>query len=240
MRQRTLTNKAIAGLVHSFTATGAVTGFLALVAILHDQPAIALLWLGVAMVIDGLDGPMARYFSISEALPHVDGVVLDQVIDFLTYSLIPSIFLYYFGLIPDAIGIVAACIILMTSLYSFANKDLKTRDNFFNGFPATWNFVVLGFYLLDTGVAINFTVVVLCGLLTFFPVKFIHPFRVRRLRPLTIPMTIAWSAVTVYLILERQRISSLIENRTAAISAFLLLSTYFLLLSVIRSVRGKL
>lgn len=233
-------SKLIAAGVHSFTALGSVTGFMALTEILNGSPAAALLWLGLAMVIDGLDGPLARYFSINESLPHVDGVVLDNVIDYLTYSLIPAVFLYYFNFLPSGWGIAGAAVILMTSLYSFANRELKTRDNFFDGFPATWNLIVLGFYLLGTPAFFNGIVIVLCAALTFFPVKFIHPFRVKKLRPITIPITVVWAVLTVYLISERRAGFSLPNDHTFLVSVFLAISAYFVAISIIRSVRGRL
>ncbi len=232
--------KLVAAGVHSFTSLGVVLGFMALRSILHSDPSGALLWLGVAMVVDGLDGPMARHFRISEKLPHVDGAVLDKVIDYLTYALIPAIFLYYFELIPAGWGIAAAAVVLMTSLYSFANRELKTRDNFFDGFPATWNLVILGFYLLGSGPVLNGVVVVLCGVLTFFPVKFIHPFRVKSMRPVTIVMTIMWALVTVHLITRRGAGTDLFQEEPAALLFFSIVSCYFIVLSIIRSVRGRL
>lgn len=192
------------------------------------------------MIIDGIDGPLARYFVIHESLPHVDGTVLDNVIDYLTYSLIPAVFLYYFEFMPSGWGIVAAAMILMTSLYSFANRELKTRDNFFDGFPATWNLVVLGFYLLETPAVFNGIVIVLCAALTFIPVKFIHPFRVKKLRPLTIPITAIWAVLTIYLISERRTGYHLPTDHTVLIVLFLAISAYFIAISIIRSVRGRL
>mgnify|MGYP006424992387 CR=1 FL=1 len=240
MRQNNYTEQLVAAGVHSFTALGAFTGFLSIISILHDAPATALLWLGAAMVIDGLDGPMARHFKIGEKLPFVDGTVLDHVIDYLTYALIPAVFLYYFQFIPGVWGIVCAAVILMTSLYSFANTELKTNDNFFDGFPATWNLVVLGFYLLDTGSAINSVVVISCGALTFFPVKFIHPFRVKALRPITIAMTVIWAILAVYLISQRRLGIRLPTEQPELLTVFLVISSYFLALSIVRSIRGRL
>ncbi len=240
MNHTVRSGKLVAAGVHSFTSVGVVLGFMALRSILHGDPSDALLWLGAAMVVDGLDGPMARHFRIGEKLPHVDGSVLDKVIDYLTYALIPAVFLYYFGLVPGGWGIAAAAVILMTSLYSFANRELKTRDNFFDGFPATWNLVVLGFYLLDSGPVLNGIVVIICGVLTFFPVKFIHPFRVKSIRPVTIGMTVMWALVTVHLITRRGAGTDLFQAEPAALLFFSLVSLYFIALSIVRSVRGRL
>ncbi|MFP4067255.1 MAG: CDP-alcohol phosphatidyltransferase family protein [Spirochaetaceae bacterium] len=240
MGRNTRGSQLIAAGVHSFTALGSVAGFMALRGVVEDEPAHALLWLGAAMIIDGLDGPLARHFSISTHMPSVDGAILDNVIDYLTYALVPAIFLYRFELVPGPWGTAVAAFILMTSLYTFANRELKTADNFFNGFPATWNFVVLGFYLLETGPLLNVLVILGCGILTFAPLKFIHPFRVRALRPLNVAATVAWAAATVFLILQRGIGADLLRDYTEATVAFLLLSVYFLAFGLVRSVRGRL
>ncbi len=226
--------------VHIFTASGALAGLMSLIHIFQGDAAGALIWLGVALVIDTLDGPLARRYSIDKALPQVDGAILDHVIDYTTYALIPAIFLYYFDFMPEGWAFPAAGLILVTSLYCFANKSLKTNDNFFSGFPATWNLVVLCFYILQTPATLNLIVVLVCAALTFVPVKFVHPFRVRALRPLTMALTFVWAGLALYLVLERGANSNLASSDPLAYWGFILVSIYFLLISFWRSIRGKL
>ncbi len=113
---------------------------MSIAAILDGQAANALIWLGVAMLIDGVDGPLARRYRVAQVLPRVDGAILDHVIDYLTYAVIPAVFVYHFELLPQGLTFVGAGFVLVTSLYCFANKKAKTKDNFFSGFPAagTW------------------------------------------------------------------------------------------------------
>jgi phosphatidylcholine synthase len=226
--------------VHVLTASGALAALLSLVAILERQPALALIWLGIAMAIDGIDGPLARRWRIREVLPDVDGSVLDHVIDYVTYALIPAVFLYQFALMPDGWAIAGAGAIMTTSLYCFANRNAKTADNFFQGFPASWNLIVLCFYVLATPDWLNVAAVVVCAVLTFTPMKFVHPFRVRALRPLTIGLTVVWSAVTLHLLLLSVREDSLIAAAPLAYWGFVALCGYFFAISVWRSLAGRL
>lgn len=225
--------------IHTFTASGALAGFMSLVHLFRNDITGTLMWLGIALVIDSIDGPLARKFRISEALPGFDGAILDHVIDYSTYTLIPAVILYHVGFMPPGWDLTAAGLVVVTSLYCFANKSLKTRDNFFSGFPATWNLVVLAFYILETPPALNALVVVLCAALTFVPLTFVHPFRVRAFRPLTMALTFVWAALAVFLVLERGEHTGLMTRTPAAYWGFILVSIYFVVISLRRSIRGK-
>ena len=226
--------------VHLFTAAGAIAGLNALVHILQGDVTGVLIWLVIALIIDAADGPLARRYRVDKVLPNVDGVVLDHVIDYSTYALIPAIFLYQFKLVPAGWELAAAAVVVVSSLYCFANKKLKTEDNFFTGFPAAWNLVVLVFYLLETSPVLNLALVPIIAALTFVPIKVIHPFRVRAYRPLTITVTFLWTALAVYLVIERKSGENLLECDPLSFWAFILVSTYFIILSLIRTFRGRL
>ncbi|MFO7848941.1 MAG: CDP-alcohol phosphatidyltransferase family protein [Spirochaetia bacterium] len=226
--------------VHIFTAAGALAGLNALVHILRGDVTGVLIWLVIALVIDAADGPLARRYRVDTVLPHIDGIVLDHVIDFTTYALIPAIFLYEFGLVPEGWELATAGVVVVTSLYCFANKGLKTKDNFFSGFPAAWNLVVLGFYVLETPPIVNLALVPPIAILTFVPIKVIHPFRVRAYRPLTISFTFVWAALAFYLVMERRTSGNLIENNPPALWTFIAVSSYFIIISLIRTFRGRL
>jgi len=226
--------------IHAFTALGAVTGFLALVAVLDGRPSAALIWLGMSMVIDGIDGPLARRYAIDSALPGVDGVVLDHVIDYMTYAVIPALFLYTFGFLPAGWSLLGAAAVMMTSLYCFANRHAKTKDNFFAGFPAAWNMIVLCFYLLQPPGWLAVLVVAVCAVLTFVPVTFIHPFRVRAYRRVTLAITGLWSLVTLAAVVLQSPGGGLWGNHPLLLLAFIALSAYYVGVSVLRTVRGPL
>ena len=224
--------------VHAFTASGVVTGLLAISALIAGDFRLALLWLGAALLIDGFDGPMARKVRVTEFAPSMDGAILDLVIDYLNYTVIPALLVYRFGLVPTGFAIPAAAWIMMTSLYCFGNRDMKTEDNYFQGFPAVWNLVVLYFYITASGPWTNLIVIIALGVLTFVPLKFIHPFRVVRLRALTIAMTGAWGALTVVLVLGSETTRTPAQTMPTAYWAFLVVSLYFLGICLWRSFKG--
>jgi phosphatidylcholine synthase len=194
--------KAIAWAVHAFTTCGIVAGFLALVAVLKNDPVAAFMWLGLALFVDGIDGTLARRARVLEYTPNVDGRTLDNVIDFFNYTAVPALMVYWFEMVPGALGIGAAAAIMAVSCYTFANTAMKSDDYYFVGFPALWNVVVLYFYILDTPWMVNFgTIAALC-VLTFIPVKFVHPLRVADWRDITIPVTVLWAALSLSLIIS--------------------------------------
>jgi phosphatidylcholine synthase len=186
--------------VHALTASGAVVGLLAMLAVIRGDARGAMIWLGVALAIDGLDGPMARKIGVRDVLPRFDGALLDLIVDYLTYVLVPALFIYWFELLPPGWGLYGAGYILLTSLYCFANLDLKTHDNYFVGFPGIWNVVALYMFVLPSLPWLNAAIVFALGILTFVPIKFVHPLRVKELRDVTLVATIVWALSSFALI----------------------------------------
>ncbi len=203
--------KGIAWSVHAFTTFGIVAGFLALVAVLKGDAFTAFVWLGVALFVDGVDGSLARKARVNEYTPNFDGASLDLVIDYFTYVAVPALMIYWFNMVPlDWIfsgttwSLIAAVIVMAVSCYTFANVGMKSSDYYFVGFPAIWNVVVLYFYLFSTGAIVNLVTVIALAILTFIPVKFVHPLRVTHWRSITIPMTVLWAAMVLSLILDKR------------------------------------
>ncbi len=201
--------KGIAWMVHAFTVCGIIAGFLALVAVLKNDAVAAFIWLGVALFVDGVDGSLARKARVREYTPNFDGSALDLVIDYFTYVAVPALMIYWFNMVPAPFwftgqtwSLICAVIIMAVSCYTFANLGMKSQDYYFVGFPAIWNVVVLFFYLLNTGWLINLITVLVLAVLTFIPVKFVHPLRVTRWREVTIPMTVLWAAMTLSLVIS--------------------------------------
>jgi phosphatidylcholine synthase len=204
--------KGIAWSVHAFTTFGIVAGFLALVAVLKGDAFTAFVWLGVALFVDGVDGSLARKARVAEYTPNFDGATLDNVIDYFTYVAVPALMIYWFNMVPleglyfsgSTWSLVCAVIIMAVSCYTFANVGMKSSDYYFVGFPAIWNVVVLYFYLFDTGAWINFVTVLVLAVLTFVPIKFVHPLRVTLWRKLTVMVTVVWAATALSLILAKK------------------------------------
>ena len=195
-------SKAKAWSVHAVTASGVILGLLALLAVLDGRPQVCLLWLGAALLVDGLDGTLARKFDVKGVLPHFDGSTLDLVIDYLTYVFIPAIFVYRFIALPEYTLLLSLGVILLSSLFCFCNLNMKSKDNYFVGFPAAWNVVIVYLYLLDFDPWLSLvTILVLAGL-TLTKMKFLHPFRVKQFMPLNIGVTLLWMAACALLIVQ--------------------------------------
>lgn len=165
--------------LHAFTATGVLVGMAALVAVLDGSARMAIIWLLVAQLIDGIDGPLARRLLPDEATTRFDGYVLDLVIDFVTCVLVPAAFLWQFRMVNhDRSGMIAVAALLMFSSLWFSRTDQQDDDSWFHGFPAAWNMVVPTLWLLDSSPTVTMIVVACLSILTMTNVQFAHPVRV--------------------------------------------------------------
>jgi phosphatidylcholine synthase len=194
MNRLQYSDKLRAFCVHLLTASGAVFGLFALLAAAEARWEACFAWLGVALFVDGLDGPLARRFEVKSALPRCSGETLDHVIDYFTYVAVPAFIVARSGLMPEGLAYPAAALIMLTSLYHFADSESKADDGHFVGFPAIWNLVAFYLFAIPLPRAAAFAIIALCAALTFAPFKWLHPVRVRRLRFITFPLMAAWAA----------------------------------------------
>jgi phosphatidylcholine synthase len=127
--------------VHLLTATGAVLSMLAMLAAVEGKWSLMFLWLVLALIVDGIDGPLARRYDVTENWPTYDGVLMDLIIDYLTYVFIPAYALFKSGLLPGWLGWLAIIVIVYGSVVYFADTRMKTKDNPSPGFPlaGTWS-----------------------------------------------------------------------------------------------------
>jgi phosphatidylcholine synthase len=181
--------------VHIFTATGAALGLLALLAAGRADWPLMFMLLGAALVVDGVDGALARRLGVAERLPRWSGETLDLVVDFVTYVLVPAYALAVGGLLPQGLAVPLAIAIVITGALYFADRRMKTTDNYFRGFPGVWNVPAFYLFLLRPDPWIAAATIALLAVLTFVPVPFLHPFRVVRLRALNIALLAAWSVL---------------------------------------------
>jgi len=178
--------------VHLLTGTGAVLSMLAMLAAVEEKWDLMFLWLVVALVVDGIDGPLARKYDVKSNWPTYDGVLMDLIIDYLTYVFIPAFALFKSGLLTGWTGWLAIIVIVYGSVIYFVDTRMKTRDNSFAGFPACWNMVVLVLFSLHPGQWVTLFVVVALTVAMFTNLKFIHPVRTARWRPLSLAMALGW------------------------------------------------
>ena len=218
-------------LVHCFTACGAAVGLAALFAATEGRFPAMFAWLGSAFVIDAVDGTLARRFKVKERVPHIDGVVLDLVVDFLTYVVVPLTALWRSGLLAPPLAIFVCCVVCAASALYFADRRMKTPDLWFRGFPAVWNVLVFYMLVLRPAPLVATAIVIAAACLMFAPVVFVHPLRVVRWRPVTLTATGVWSAAAIAAVdQDLSEANSLIK--TALIGTAL----YFLILPLFRNV----
>jgi phosphatidylcholine synthase len=191
---------AAAWLVHLFTASGVVIAFLALEATARGEWRPALLWLLAALVVDGVDGTLARWARVKEHVPRIDGEAFDLIVDYLNYVFVPAILIVRAGLVPEALALPLAAAILLSSVYVFVRRDMKTQDNYFRGFPALWNVVALYLFVAQPGAAAGAIAVTILAILSFAPIRFVHPFRVRDFQPWLQIVAILWAVATLALL----------------------------------------
>ncbi|SDG42651.1 CDP-alcohol phosphatidyltransferase family protein [Sulfitobacter delicatus] len=179
--------------VHLFTATGAVLAMLAMLAAVEEKWDLMFLWLVIAFFVDGIDGPLARKYDVKTNAPEFDGVLMDLIIDYLTYVFIPAFALFTSGLMDGWSGWAMIIIITFASVMYFSDTRMKTKDNSFKGFPGCWNMLVLVLFALQPEWWISLILVTILAISMFAPIKFVHPVRTERWRPLTLPMALAWT-----------------------------------------------
>jgi phosphatidylcholine synthase len=184
--------------VHLFTATGAVFAMLAMLAAVEEKWPLMFLWLVVAFIVDGIDGPLARKYDVKTNASEFDGYLMDLIIDYLTYVFIPAYALFKSGLLPGWPGWLVIIVITFASVVYFADTRMKTKDNSFSGFPGCWNMVVLVLFAISPPPPVSLALVVLFAVGMFVPFKFVHPVRTDRWRALTLPMAIAWTGFAIW------------------------------------------
>lgn len=180
-------------LVHLFTATGAVFAMLAMLAAVDLEWDMMFLWLVVAFFVDGIDGPLARRYDVKSNAPEFDGVLLDLIIDYLTYVFIPAFALFTSGLMDGWSGWVMIIVVTFASAMYFCDTRMKTKDNSFWGFPGCFNMLVLVLFALTPPWWVCLIIVTTLSVAMFLPIKFVHPVRTERWRTVTLPMALAWT-----------------------------------------------
>src|SRR3954469_20023602 len=184
--------------VHLFTAMGAGLALIAMLEAVREHWASMFGWLGVALIVDAIDGPVARKLDVVRLQPDWSGEVLDLVVDFVTYVFVPAYAITASGLLlPLAAPLLGIGVVVSGALY-FADKRMKASDNHFRGFPALWNAVAFYLFLLHLPPVLSTLGITILIVLTFAPFHVLHPIRVVRLRWLTLWLLAAWAGLAIY------------------------------------------
>jgi len=219
--------KLLAWGVHIFTASGVVMGLLALVAVVNRNWRGALLWLFVAVLIDTVDGTLARMIRVKEVLPDVDGRMLDYVIDFTNDVIVPTLLVYAAGLVPSSIRLICCGAMLLVSCYHYTNLKAITGDFRFRGFPAMWNFVVFYIFVLELDPVWNVVIIAVFCSLHFIPIDFIYPTRTIRLKKLTFSLVLVLAVVNLTILIQHPlRNTALLAASLAIVGYLMAISLY--------------
>ena len=213
--------RAAAFAVHIFTALGAGVALIALLEAVREHWASMFWWLGVALVIDAVDGPMARRLDVVRVLPNWSGEVLDLVVDFVTYVFVPAYAITASGLLlPVAAPLLGLGIAVSGALY-FSDRRMKAADNHFRGFPGLWNIAAFYLFLLHLPPAWSSLGVAVLIVLTFVPFNVLHPIRVVRLRRMTLSLIGAWTVLVMIALTNDFQVSTPVTVALCAIAVYI-------------------
>ena len=193
--------------VHALTASGVIVGMLGLDSIIDGHARAAILWLVVALLLDGVDGPIARKLDVSKRIPTLNGNSLDLIIDYFTCIIVPVAFIDRFDVLPDNTIAPTGFTILFVSALWMARTDQETPDGWFRGFPAEWNVVIPTLFLIDTSKWFNLAICVVLCALTLSRVNFPHPVSVREQRPISLTFMFLWLGSMTWLAIAQRHIT---------------------------------
>lgn len=207
--------------IHILTAVGAALALFSVFAALEGEWASAFAWIGAALIVDGIDGPLARQFRLREALPEWDGAALDFVIDYTTYVFVPAVMLAGAFDLGRVLGQGLAALVCIVGALYFADARMKQPNNAFRGFPSAWNMLIFVLFATSLpGWAVTLAILVFC-VLTFVPVNFVHPVRVLRWRPFTLAAFILWSVAAAWLIATNFATAPVVTGMLVVVSIYL-------------------
>jgi phosphatidylcholine synthase len=216
--------RAAAFSVHVFTALGAGVALLAQLEAVREHWAAMFWWLGAALLIDALDGPIARRLDVARLQPNWSGEVLDLVVDFVTYVFVPAYAITASGLLlPVAAPLLGIGVVVSGALY-FADRRMKSADNHFRGFPGLWNVAAFYLFLLHPPPALSSLAVIVLIVATFLPFKVLHPVRVARLRWLTLSLIALWAVLAIVTLVSDFDVGAAVKIALCAIAAYVVAS----------------
>ncbi len=224
----------LAWLVHLYTAIGVLLGFFSVLLIEQDEYRAALWLNAIAVAIDASDGTLARAARVKERIPRFEGARLEDLVDYLTYVLVPSLILFHGGLLPPDGARWIAAAPMLASAYGFCQKEAKTSDNYFLGFPSYWNILVLYLLALGTPAWFNAAIVLALAVMVFVPIKYIYPSRTAAFQGVTLALGIVWGVLVLLTLYY------LPDPPLAIVYASLFFPLYYTILSFFLWARGGL
>lgn len=221
-------NKIRASLVHFLTGSGIIFSFLALVSVIEGYKLQTFMFLGVALIIDIIDGTLARRYKIDVIFPNIDGKTLDTIIDYINYILIPCIMLYKFNYLPQNFSLIIPIVILCISLYSYINIKLIDASFSYLGFPSIWNIILLYLEILSFNKWINLLIIIFFVFLKFVPFKVLHPMRFPKLKKTNIALLFGTIFTSLVLLINKLEFEFMNNLYIYFLILWLVLNSYFI------------
>lgn len=222
-------NKIRASLVHFLTGSGIIFSFLALVSVIEGYKLQTFMFLGVALIIDIIDGTLARRYKIDVIFPNIDGKTLDTIIDYINYILIPCIMLYKFNYLPQNFSLIIPIVILCISLYSYINIKLIDASFSYLGFPSIWNIILLYLEILSFNIWINLLIIIFFVFLKFVPFKVLHPMRFPKLKKTNIALLFGTIFTSLVLLINKLEFEFMNNLYIYFLILWLVLNSYFII-----------
>ena len=222
-------NKVRASLVHFLTGSGIIFSFLALVSVIEGYKLQTFMFLGVALIIDIIDGTLARRYKIDVIFPNIDGKTLDTIIDYINYILIPCIMLYKFNYLPQNFSLIIPIVILCISLYSYINIKLIDASFSYLGFPSIWNIILLYLEILSFNKWINLLIIIFFVFLKFVPFKVLHPMRFPKLKKTNIALLFGTIFTSLVLLINKLEFEFMNNLYIYFLILWLVLNSYFII-----------
>ena len=195
--------KVLALAVHFLTSLGILCSFFAMLCIFEDKIAYAFLWLGCALLIDAVDGTLARIIGVDQIVPNISGLMMDSIVDFINYIFIPALLLVKGEYLLPQLELILPGIILIISLFSYSRVSVYDDDFRYVGFPVAWNIVLVYLFILEPGQFLNSIIIITFIILKFIPLKYVQPFRTKKFRHLTLVATTFWFLSAISLCLNK-------------------------------------
>ncbi len=215
--------------VHLYTALGAVAGLLAIYFASRWEFRASFIAMGAATFIDSSDGPLARLVNVRARVPSFDGALLDNIVDYLTYTVAPVFLMIEAGITPPGwIGLGLACFVMLASAYGFCQTAAKTDDHYFLGFPNYWNLIAFYLYCLGRSPTFNAAILATFAVLVFVPIKYIYPNRTVALRPLTLTLGIIWAVITIAMLAMLPSVNPVLLFASLSFIAYYLIASFAL------------
>lgn len=120
---------------NTVTLCNIVFGSLSLVYTLNQNFSTAAIFILIAVVLDGLDGRIARRLDIISPL----GKELDSLCDLVSFGVAPALLIYSQVLNPYAysLGLAAALLYIVCGAYRLARFNVLNISDYFIGIPIT-------------------------------------------------------------------------------------------------------